>query len=415
MKQNFEEIVRNSVNSHEMPYEKGAWETFQKNATPATPLDVTKWFIALAVFVVLGITATYFLNQEQVELKNEPQISSVTSPESNNLKALTNKAKNKPVLLEQEKKTTETQSPKKRKKPERSIPLTLSKADKVEKANKQDNKDEIANPVKNKAHDRAPIKLKAQASFYLPKTICLGETIYLTSDESKISHSYTWRINNELSLNGSIQKYVAQTTGTISISLLVLSEKGEVLAEQTKSIEVKALPEVTIEVTQDEYSILNNQQLEALSKANDNISWDLGDGTKSSERSFSHSYQKSGTYNIICRSTSQFGCEQSASAKIEIPGIYNIRKDYGFSPNGDNINDHFIPVELKDLNVKFSMRIYSKNGQLIYTTNSYLKPWNGILPNGAICSFGSYVWIVTLTNEFGNEEVYKGTVTNVIN
>ena len=60
MKQNFEETIRNVVINHELPYENGAWETFQKNTVKPIPFYTTKWFMTLAIVAVLG-TITLFV------------------------------------------------------------------------------------------------------------------------------------------------------------------------------------------------------------------------------------------------------------------------------------------------------------------------------------------------------------------
>ena len=87
----------------------------------------------------------------------------------------------------------------------------------------------------------------------------------------------------------------------------------------------------------------------------------------------------------------------------------------GVPSSMEQINDVFIPVELKELNVPFELSIYARNGQRLYTTTSIDKPWEGRMKDGSTCTFGSYIWVLTLTNELGNKEVYKGTVTNVNN
>ena len=61
------------------------------------------------------------------------------------------------------------------------------------------------------------------------------------------------------------------------------------------------------------------------------------------------------------------------------------------------------------------MSIYARNGQLLYTSTSIDKPWDGRMKDGSTCTFGSYVWVVSLTNNLNEKEVYKGTITNVSN
>ena len=421
MKQNFEEIVRNSVNSHEMPYENGAWETFQKKGNPTVPFYATKWFIAIVTCVVLGTATAYLVNNKKWKFESEKQISSIDTVVVESVKTMENNTLNKTPQIEPEgiKEKTETAPiTKNSDKPEKHISVVPNSTEERKNDLGQESQTERPYSVTQRAENQVTetVKLEsATASFYLPKTICSGETIYLTSKENNISHTYEWRIDNEPTLKGSIQKFITKSAGLKSVSLVILNENGNILAEETQSIEVKNSPEISMEVQHDEFSIKNNYDFEVTHSSNATHSWDLGDGTTSNERNFSHSYTKAGIYNIVCKSTTEFGCTKSVSQKIEIPGIYNFRKDYGFSPNGDNMNDLFIPVELSSLNVKFSMNIYARNGQLIYTTNSFQNPWNGLLPDGTRCPFGSYIWVVTLTNEFGNKEVYKGTITNVSN
>lgn len=420
MKQNFEKIIRDSVNNHEMPYENGAWESFQKNVTKASPFYTTKWFAVIVIsavvlttfFAIMGIQETQSptqvkssmplsLNTETVDIKNTMPVEDLEKIETNTTQ-----------LKHPNKKPRETTPTKEL------IPTTNPIVPKKQKTNDSLALKQPNNPT-NKDVDQPQLSTEsnsaATAKFYLPKTVCSGETIYLTSEENNITRSYQWQINNKIRLSGSIQKFTPRAEGLETITLLIYDEEGNKLAEQTKSIEIKSAPKLTLEIENDQNSIKNNYNLNVFNSNNENLYWDLGDGTKSNQKEVYHTYKKAGIYTVSCKSKTQFGCESSVETKIEIPGIYNFRKDYGFSPNGDNINDYFIPVELSTLGVNFTMNIYARSGQLIYSSNSRENPWNGMLANGTRCPFGSYVWVVSLTNEFGNEEIYKGTVTNVSN
>jgi len=421
MKQNFENIVRDSVNNHEIPYENGAWETFQKNVAKTAPFYTSKWFLAMAFIAFIGTIAIVILDTKKEENKIESKIiSPIFSEEKGNIALQSNQkieAKETTVenILEAIEPAVSIKKPKTFKVEESITPAQKKKSKNPKKPKEEKGRIHIEKQKKTITKLPPVEKSAAKANFYLPKSICMGETIYLTSEENEIAHSYEWRMNNKTVLKGSIQKFTANSAGFETISLFVLNEDGIVLAEQTQSIEIKKLPNLTLEFENDEFTVKNNYNFEIINSENGAIFWDLGDGTKSNEREVSHSYQKAGIYNVICKTTSEDGCSNSVSKKLEISGIYNFRKDYGFSPNGDNVNDVFIPIELKNLDVNFTMNIYARSGQLLYSSNSLQNPWNGMLANGTRCSFGSYVWVVTLTNEYGNEEVYKGTVTNVSN
>lgn len=422
MKQNFEETIRNVVINHELPYENGAWETFQKNTVKPIPFYTTKWFMTLAIVAVLG-TITLFVIESNYSQDGKKEMAVNESITKNH--ALVNHldgTKNNHVGMERtinesqkEEFNTPTSTSEKIKSTKEKVSTETKETPEPKKINEENVTQKLPTTLSSPDSIIPEPETRTKANFYLPKSICSGETIYLTSEENKIAHSYEWQLNNGTTLNGSIQKYTPNTNGLELITLKITNSQGVVLAKQTRSIEIKKLPELTLEIENDELSIKNNYNFEATNSQNGSLTWDLGDGTKSNEKEVSHSFKKAGIYDITCNIISENGCAKSVTKKLEIPGIYNFRKDYGFSPNGDNINDLFIPIELTTLGVQFTMNIYARNGQLIYTTNTVQNPWNGRLADGTRSSFGSYVWVVTLTNEFGNQEVYKGTVTNVSN
>ncbi|MDP1622576.1 MAG: gliding motility-associated C-terminal domain-containing protein [Bacteroidales bacterium] len=85
-----------------------------------------------------------------------------------------------------------------------------------------------------------------------------------------------------------------------------------------------------------------------------------------------------------------------------------------FSPNGDGINDVFRVNGLYK-NIKFSMIVYDRWGQLVFKSENVDKVWDGTY-KGQICPPETYVWIVNIgflgqdiiTN---GDIVFKGTVT----
>lgn len=67
-----------------------------------------------------------------------------------------------------------------------------------------------------------------------------------------------------------------------------------------------------------------------------------------------------------------------------------------FSPNQDNINDLFEPVEAECLN-DFIFQIYNRWGQIVYETNSLPISWDGTM-NRKKCSEGVYFWVLKPKN-----------------
>ena len=83
-----------------------------------------------------------------------------------------------------------------------------------------------------------------------------------------------------------------------------------------------------------------------------------------------------------------------------------------FSPNGDGINDYFLPRPLLARGlVSFTMTIYNRWGQVIFESgNTEGRGWDGKL-NGLEQPEGVYVYLIEATFKDGQMEKHQGNVT----
>jgi len=65
-----------------------------------------------------------------------------------------------------------------------------------------------------------------------------------------------------------------------------------------------------------------------------------------------------------------------------------------FTPNGDGINDKFLPVPESTEVYESKLMIYSRFGMLIYQVDDMNIGWDGT-SKGSLCQVGSYVWIIS--------------------
>jgi gliding motility-associated-like protein len=75
-----------------------------------------------------------------------------------------------------------------------------------------------------------------------------------------------------------------------------------------------------------------------------------------------------------------------------------------FTPNGDSLNDDFLPIPQAILH-SFSMFIYDRWGDLIYKTDTYL-PWNGTA-NGKYAMTGVYAYLIYYSCSSNPDKTYK--------
>jgi len=73
-----------------------------------------------------------------------------------------------------------------------------------------------------------------------------------------------------------------------------------------------------------------------------------------------------------------------------------------FTPDGDGINDVFLPVYNPDIEITFQMQIFNKWGEQIFSTNDIAKGWDGTY-KGQLCTEDVYSWVIS----FSAPKTYK--------
>lgn len=104
--------------------------------------------------------------------------------------------------------------------------------------------------------------------------------------------------------------------------------------------------------------------------------------------------------------------------------LFNLPKTNIFSPNGDKINDEFLPfsfavagnvtqAQLAALATQYELWVYDRWGKLMYHTTDITKLWDGKTEGGKDAPDGTYYWITkykTLCNGTKGEQESKGYV-----
>ncbi len=116
----------------------------------------------------------------------------------------------------------------------------------------------------------------------------------------------------------------------------------------------------------------------------------------------------SATY--IVKAIDSIGCFAFDTVHVKIydlsAGIY---VPNAFTPNGDGLNDVFIPIGL-GLEKFITFQIYNRWGQLLFSTGDEGKGWDGTF-NGQPQSNGTYVWMARGVDYKGATVQRKGYVS----
>ena len=135
--------------------------------------------------------------------------------------------------------------------------------------------------------------------------------------------------------------------------------------------------------------------------------WDLCSGCPTSiTQDASYIYNTSGTYTVYLVAINGT-CRDTASTKVIVSDSYSLTSANVFTPNDDGINDIF---NFKVTGVTaLDALIYDRWGLKMYEWTTVNGGWDGHTVTGLKAAEGTYFYIVTLTDDIGNEHVEKGS------
>jgi gliding motility-associated-like protein len=160
-------------------------------------------------------------------------------------------------------------------------------------------------------------------------------------------------------------------------------------------------PEVDFIVSDNTLDSRNNELTCSLPVQDDvQYFWDMDDGSIESGSVIHHTYDISNYklfYDIMLEATDKYGCKNSTSKVIDVvPFIPNV-----FSPNGDGINDVFMPG--------LELQIYDRYGVVLYNGND---GWDGRY-NGRPVDPDTYFYSISYADYNELEHSKKGYLTLV--
>jgi gliding motility-associated-like protein len=141
-------------------------------------------------------------------------------------------------------------------------------------------------------------------------------------------------------------------------------------------------------------------------------SWTFGDGGSSSIQHPQYSYSDTGTYNIKLIVTTENFCVDSFDRWITVKPDYILHVPNAFTPNGDLLNDVFLPIGIFTGIDEYRFSIFNRWGELILENYDVNEGWNGGYYNdlGQMSQDGVYVYTISVRDLYGVKNELKGTV-----
>lgn len=140
------------------------------------------------------------------------------------------------------------------------------------------------------------------------------------------------------------------------------------------------------------------------------FSWHFIDnnGYRSEHENTSYFFSNAGTYPVALVVENSYGCADTALKHVAIEAGFTFFVPNSFTPNGDGINDVFIPVAsgIK----QYDLTLFNRWGDLLFKTSDISVGWNGEAGSEP-CAQGVYVWKASVSTIHGESKTITGHLT----
>ncbi len=418
----FDQKIRDAVNKYEVPFDDSAWKNIESkiNVQPkAKIINWKAWLISTAAAAAL-LVGYFVMNPSSDEITGhaEKQKTEVIKPIErekipDNDNSIVDESSNSEGEEENELLNEEEEI---NSRPER-LPLIEDESSLIQSnidvAKVEDSKEEINNQefqLDNNDDTESSTEQLALSVNINKEVLCENEQVRLVISRCNIPVELSWDFGDGELAEGSTVSHVYEEAGSYQIKMTARSVLDEeLISTENYSIVVNPSPQAEFDIDKSEnMAAYPEVTFSSLSEQVSDIEWKFAGKSVQNASVVDKLYRKKGSYSIGLIVKNQFQCSDTLYRNLVIQHDFNLLAPNAFSPNGDGINDTFIPQALPYLNQGFTLQVFEpKTGQLIFESSDFTIPWNGnIMNNGNKMADGAYAWSV-ITDD---GSVYKGTI-----
>ncbi|OQA01667.1 MAG: PKD domain protein [Bacteroidetes bacterium ADurb.Bin408] len=422
----FEKVIKDSFDNYETAYDPKDWPVFESKLNRAIKfhfLNKIKLFSIIGSAIIISAVALYFINNN-LQKPNTPL-------SANNANHLSVAGTQNHVVAPADIKNTPSASYNNNIVKNNFIKpaQTISEKAVIEKSDIQGNKEikkqentgnekqetppavENAKPVS----PSEPYSLSIDASKVVA---CADEEIIFYPSVKGQNYQYTWNFGDDNISSVANPSHAFTKAGNYDVRLTLTDKNTRAVSNATLMVQVNKKPEAGFDydITQEG---LAYPQVKFYDKSADAMHWEwgFGDGKISYEQNPVHVYfiNSDKKINVSLTATNTFGCKNKYEKTITFSNVFDLMAPNAFSPDGDGLNDFFMPKALELYDIPFELFIYDRSGTMVFTSKSKSNPWDGrIGVSGNIPESGTYVWIVIIKDKSGSNIKYSGTVSIVM-
>jgi gliding motility-associated-like protein len=252
---------------------------------------------------------------------------------------------------------------------------------------------------------------------------CDSSSVKFISDNPAMA-SYAWNFGDPLSNadTSSLESpsYIYSVPGNYSVSLLATNQFGCSSSLTIDSlVTVFPKPNASFRVSTKKPD-LNNSRVNFFNYSTDydQLSWDFGEPASgiyntTDETHPYHIYISEGQFIAKLMLENNYQCFDTAYTIIRIEDGSRLYVPSAFSPDGNGLNDYFLPIFANEEIKEFEMYIFNRWGINTFSTHQY-EGWNGNDQNSnESCEPNFYSYVIYIIDSKNVRRKYTGSLTLV--
>ena len=208
---------------------------------------------------------------------------------------------------------------------------------------------------------------------------------------------------------------VTYNLGSYDVSLTITDANGCMnTLDSMNVINAFAYPTADFSFGPQPTTILNSTiEFTNMSAGGTQFLWDFAGLDQSSDYDGLYTFPDTGVYVVELLAISDEGCADSISYPLVIGPELIVYTPNAFTPDGDNVNDVFMPSILGHIDTSYELLIFNRWGEIIFQSQHTSFGWDGTV-DGTLAPSEVYVWKITMRAEATNmDHTFQGHVTLV--
>lgn len=410
----FEEQLKKAAEGHSVPYDANQWTQLEKQLDIASPVSGLRiWGIAAVSILLIG-TAVYFsLDKEENQTVHQEladQGTAVIEPVSKDLvvekvpKAVnTFEAESNAPMEEVVLKTTTDVKEIRQDKP---VVTTVPIDEEPEFIVEKEANTVPVNETETKEEEQVIPTFVLPSVVLNINTTCAGTPITATISDPSVEN-IEWYLGDGTIFKGKELNHVFLEGGVFEIKAFIIAQSK---FTDPISVVIQPKPDASFTIKNEfEDGMIPVQKFSVDVEGEKSYVWNVGEGMPLKGTQISHTFTKAGEYPISLRVMNKQGCSWTMYDRVIIEKDFNLLAPAGFTPNGDGLNDTYLPEALKAGYYNFELKIFDRNSNLIFESNAPEDRFDG-KANGRLPVSGDiFIWKAITTDPSGVQQEFGGT------